>query len=674
VLNVRIAAASVNQVPLDWQGNRNRMVQAIESARSQGAQLVCLPELAVSGYGCEDMFFSVGVQQRSLDELAQLLPHTQGLLVAVGLPLFYESSLYNAAALMADGQLLGIVCKQFMASDGLHYEPRWFRQWPGGVVGQIEWQGKLYPVGDLLFDCGGVRFGFEICRDAWVAERPGARLARRGADIILNPSASHFAFGKQLIRERFALEGSRAFCATFVYCNLLGNESGRSVYDGGVLIASGGRMLARGRMFSYHDFEVTLADVDVESTRRARAQSFDARTKVAPPGESLIAGPFDWKDPVGLPVLTSREQPEPWETGDTARYEEFARVVPLALFDYLRKSGAQGFVVSLSGGADSSAVALLVSLMVERGIAELGPSGFAAKLPAIADLKQTAEQHRDLPPGELQRHFTRRLLACVYQATRHSSHVTRHAAEQVAQAIGAEFFAWDVEALVGNYVEMVAAATHRAVTWENDDLTLQNIQARTRGPGVWMLANLRGAILLTSSNRSEAAVGYATMDGDTCGGLAPVGGIDKNFILGWLRWMETVGPVDRGPLPALSVVTAQAPTAELRPEALQQTDERDLMPYVVLDAVERIAIRDKKLPRDVWATLVPQFAEYDPQQLGRWVVRFFELWCRNQWKRERYAPSFHVDDENLDPRSWCRFPILNSGFEEELAALRAELG
>src|SRR5690606_15333439 len=153
----------------------------------------------------------------------------------------------------------------------------------------------------------------------------------------------HFAFGKQLVRERFSLEGSRAFCATFVYCNLLGNESGRSVYDGGVLIASGGQMLARGRLFSYDDFEVTLADVDIESTRRARAQSFDARAKVAPPGDSLIAHPFTWDDTADLPALASGTKPEPWETGDTSRYEEFARAVPLALFDYLRKSGAEGF-------------------------------------------------------------------------------------------------------------------------------------------------------------------------------------------------------------------------------------------------------------------------------------------------------------------------------------------
>jgi NAD+ synthase (glutamine-hydrolysing) len=120
----------------------------------------------------------------------------------------------------------------------------------------------------------------------------------------------------------------------------------------------------------------------------------------------------------------------------------------------------------------------------------------------------------------------------------------------------------------------------------------------------------------------------------------------------------------------LKIVKFLQPTAELRPQVERQTDEADLMPYRVLDAIERAAIRDKLLPIEVFDTVRAQFPQYGAPQLGVWVERFFRLWCRNQWKRERYAPSFHLDDENLDPKSWCRFPILNSGFERELAELR----
>jgi NAD+ synthase (glutamine-hydrolysing) len=338
--------------------------------------------------------------------------------------------------------------------------------------------------------------------------------------------------------------------------------------------------------------------------------------------------------------------------------------VPLGLFDYLRKSRANGFVVSLSGGADSSAVATLVWLMVKLGVAELGHEGFAAKLGHIAGLAKPASDEG----------IVGKLLASVYQATRNSSAATRRAAEGVARAVGAEFHAWNVDALVDQYVSIGEEAAGRSLTWDRDDAALQNVQARARGPGVWLLANLRGALLLATSNRSEAAVGYATMDGDTCGGLAPLGGIDKAFLLSWLHWMERTGPAGMGPLAALSAVNSQTPTAELRPPDAAQTDEGDLMPYRVLDAIERCAIRDKQTPVEAFDVVRRQFGDYSAAELGGWVERFYTLWARSQWKRERLAASFHLDDESLDPKTWCRFPILCGNFDRELKELRDRIG
>ncbi|GIV38846.1 MAG: hypothetical protein KatS3mg033_0646 [Thermonema sp.] len=184
-----------------------------------------------------------------------------------------------------------------------------------------------------------------------------------------------------------------------------------------------------------------------------------------------------------------------------------------------------------------------------------------------------------------------------------------------------------------------------------------------------MLANLKNALLLATSNRSEAAVGYATMDGDTAGGLSPIAGIDKAYLRRWLRWMETEGLGGRYRIPALRYVNEQQPTAELRPPGSKQTDEADLMPYEVLDDIEEAAIRDKRAPADCYLLLREKYPQYDAGTIKAWVKKFFRLWCRNQWKRERYAPSFHLDDANLDPKTWCRFPILSGGFEEELRAL-----
>ncbi|MBN1911914.1 MAG: NAD(+) synthase [Pirellulales bacterium] len=654
---LKLAAVALNQTPLDWQGNIENILTAIDAARQAGAQVVCLPELCITGYGCEDAFLSPDVQQRAAAALMEIVPRTAGLVVSVGLPCVHLGALYNCSCLMADGQILGLVAKQNLAGDGIHYEPRWFKPWPEGQTARIELADAYYPLGDLIFDCGGVRIGFEICEDAWAAQRPGSRLARAAVDIILNPSASHFAFGKQEIRKQLVIEGSRAFGVSYVYANLLGNEAGRVIYDGGTLIASAGRLMAQGPRFSMTDHTVTTAVVDLDTSRmqRARLASYqpDEHDATANCIEHAMSFPAIDPEPVGGPL------PD-WETGPNLKEEEFARAVSLGLFDYLRKSRCNGFVVSLSGGADSSAATVLVWLLVRFGIGELGREGFIERLAHVQGLDQAAQPEA----------IVRRLLTCVYQSTENSSQVTRDAAAAVASALGAEFIEFNVDSIVRSYVGLASGVLGRELNWEEDDIALQNIQARARGPGAWLLANLHHALLLATSNRSEAAVGYATMDGDTCGSLSPIAGIDKAFLRRWLAWMCHEGPEGVGSVPALDAVLRQQPTAELRPQEAGQTDEQDLMPYDLLDAIERAAIRDKHGPIDVFRLMRSEFPDYNADQLIGWIERFFKLWARNQWKRERYAPSFHLDDENLDPKTWCRFPILSGGFDRELADLR----
>lgn len=654
---IRVAAGVLNQTPLAWEANARNILAAVDAARSEGVSILCLPELCITGYGCEDAFHASGVHRTALDVLAEIAPATSGLIVSLGLPLYYRGNLYNAACLLVDGRIAGFVAKQNLAGEGIHYEPRWFKPWPAGTQVRFEFQGDTFPLGDLVFSCGGVLIGFEICEDAWVAQRPGAVLARRGVDVILNPSASHFAFGKHAVRERFVLEGSRAFHVSYIYANLLGNEAGRAIYDGDAMIASAGQMLATGPRFSYADFQLTTAVIDVDKTRMQRARVGFDRPVREPDSAEPVAVPFPFP---ALAPQTTRLAVPAWERGEYVKEEEFARAVALGLFDYLRKSRAHGFVVSLSGGADSAAVACLAALAVRSADEELGRGGLLAKLTHVSGLDDRSDPHA----------IVKGLLTCVYQSTRNSSEVTRAAARGVAEAIGARWFEFDVDPVVRQYTQIVSEAVGRELTWEQDDVALQNIQARVRSPSVWMLANLDGALLLATSNRSEAAVGYATMDGDTSGGLAPIAGIDKAYLRRWLCWLETHGPGGSRAIPALAAVNRQQPTAELRPPAAGQTDEQDLMPYEVLDSIERAAIRDKLMPVDVLRQIEPIYRDiYDQAALGVWVERFFRLWARNQWKRERYAPSFHLDDENLDPKTWCRFPILSGGFDRELQAL-----
>jgi NAD+ synthase (glutamine-hydrolysing) len=338
--------------------------------------------------------------------------------------------------------------------------------------------------------------------------------------------------------------------------------------------------------------------------------------------------------------------------------KEFIAAISLALFDYLRKSKSKGYVLSLSGGADSSVCAVAVSEMIRRAVCEIGVEEFAARTRILKPEEVAAL--KKLPAGEPEqvKAICHRLLTCAYQASRNSSDDTFESARGLADSIGAVFYNWFIDDEVAGYTAKIEQAIGRALTWEQDDIPLQNIQARVRAPVIWMLANLSGSLLMATSNRSEASVGYATMDGDTAGSISPLAGVDKAFLRQWLVWaQQELGYT------GLQYVNNLQPTAELRPAEKAQTDEKDLMPYPILNQIERLAFYERLSPGQVYEKM--RGTESD-ELLRLHIRRFYTLWSRNQWKRERYAPSFHLDDYNVDPRSWLRFPILSGGFADEL--------
>ena len=658
---LKVAAGVVNQTPMSWESNAAHIIAAIEAAQQQQVAVLCLPELCITGYGCEDYFFSQDLSERAFEKLLHIATFTADIAVAIGLPMRVNHRLYNAVAFVANKRILGFYLKQNLPNDGIHYESRWFKAWPAGVVGAIEWEGVSYPVGDLLFDLGGVRVGFEICEDAWVADRPGKRHYQRGVDLILNPSASHFALGKFITRERLVVESSRAFGCGYIYTNLLGNEAGRAIYDGDALIAQQGKLLVTSHRFSYEDAFIVSATLDLSKIRLHQQQQ---QLGQQPHDNKWLSTAGSFRLQEASTPLPQQAELEAFEKGGFVKEEEFARAVSLGLFDYLRKSRSRGFTISLSGGADSAACTALCGLMIRLAEESIGLDAFKQKLSYIPEIQEV------VTPKEI----TRLLVHTIYQATENSSNETRHAARSLAESIGAVFYEININTLVQTYTRLIEEQIQRSLNWEQDDLALQNIQARVRAPGVWLLTNLSNHLLLATSNRSEVAVGYATMDGDTAGSISPIAGIDKHWLRHWLRWLEQTGCEVLGQhirIEGLAAVNALSPTAELRPKEASQTDEADLMPYEVLNELEAMAIRDKKTPTESFRGVLGLFqGRYEEGALRTWTERFYRLWSRNQWKRERYAPSFHLDDRSLDPRTWCRFPILSGGFAQELQELK----
>ncbi|MCM8530574.1 MAG: NAD(+) synthase [Lentisphaeraceae bacterium] len=642
-MKLNVASVALNQIPLDWNGNQKRLEEAFANLHSQNVELACFPEMSICGYGCEDVFLADYLYEESLDILFSLLPKTEGLVAAIGLPLKVGQFRYSAAALVVDGEIAGFYCKKNLANDGLHYEHRWFEAWPEGEVSSVEIRGKSYPVGDLQFNVSGLTIGFEICEDAWVEKRFSGNQKPKCSSVILNPSASHFAFRKNIERRQLILDGSKEINGSYIYANMSSNEAGRIIYDGSNFVATKGELVAESERFSFDEVVVTTAVIEPALYEETKA------------GQVVVGYKFSQSSAAVSPVQKSILN----QTED----EEFLLAETLGLFDYVRKSFSKGFILSLSGGVDSATCAVLIRHMVERAVNSLGIDGFKQRFAYFKEI-QTAESVDEIMKS---------MLCCVYQATANSGPVTENAAESLAKEIGADYHFFNVDEVLEGYKDLVQGTMDRPLSWEKDDLALQNIQARVRAPGIWMVTNLRGGLLVTTSNRSEAAVGYATMDGDTSGGLCPLGGVDKTFLRRWLRSVEVNSLCGCEAIPALKFVNEQEPTAELRPSDQEQKDEEDLMPYEVLDFIEKASIRDKKSPSRIFTEVVDTY-KVDKAQAFTWIEKFYRLWSRNQWKRERYAPAFHMDDENLDPKTWCRFPILSGGYQRELSRIKSENG
>lgn len=603
---LRIGGVCLNQTPIDWEHNIQNIRNAVAAAKQEGVDILCLPELCITGYGCEDLFLNEWLTNKALEWLLQIAPEMTNIAVTVGLPYRIDNAIYNTTCFIHNGEIVGFYAKQKLAISGVHYESRWFTPWKSQKIEHVRLEGKDVPFGHITYDLNDITIGFEICEDAWVEDRPACHTNK--VDLILNPSASHFAFGKAAFREELVKRSSSQFDCVYLYCNLLGNEAGRMIYDGDVLIAQKGELVARNLRLRCEDFRLLFVDIDFQNNS----------------AEKNIKEDFNNQN------------------------EEFTHAASLALFDYLRKSRSKGFVLSLSGGADSSSIATLVHYSIQNALEQLGKKELQRKLGFVLE-------------GNSIKEYINQLLTTAYQGTINSSEETLHSAKHLAESLGATFYQWNIDDEVIGYTSKIEKVLNRNLEWTKDDLTLQNIQARTRSPIIWMLANINNALLLATSNRSEGDVGYSTMDGDTSGSISPIAGVSKHFILQWLQYAEKELGYE-----GLSPVNSLTPTAELRPEEQHQTDEEDLMPYEVLMKIEVQAIQYRKSPKE---TLEALSVEFDRSKLITWITKFFQLWSRNQWKRERYAPSFHFDAFNIDPRSGYRFPILSGGFKEELEEL-----
>ncbi len=613
-MSVRIASSNLNQTPLDWIGNLNNIRESIKIAKDNSVDVLCLPELSITGYGCQDLFYHDWFIQKSDNILEEIRLLTKSITVIVGHPLSFNKKRYNSCCIIRNQKILGFFIKSNLPNDGIHYEKRWFEGWEYGKVDKFNFLNQYYPIGNFQIEYdNNLTLGFEICRDMWDEERPANYIKTKKNLIIFNPIASHYAFKKFDFRKKLVVESSKKFNCTYLSVNLLGNESGKVIFEGDAILASKGKLISVNDRFSFKNISFSKYDIDFNSK----------------------------SDKINY------ESPK--------IYEEFIDAFSLGLSDYLFKSNLNGFALSLSGGLDSSSIAILTYEMIKRILEKQGIETLNKKFNLNLILSDNI--HSNI------KKVINKILFTAYQETENSTKETKKSGKILSDFIGSNHFEWSIDSEVKSITEKISNKTSKKYSWEKNDITLQNVQARVRSPFIWFIANANNLLLLSTSNRSESSVGYSTMDGDSSGSISPIAGIDKVFIKDLLKYLR-----EKYNYTCLDNVLSLKPSAELKPTNKKQFDEEDLMPYNILSEIERCFVKERKGPREIYNILKRKELS-DDKSLKKHIKTFFKLLATNQWKRERTAPSFHFDDYSLDASSWFRFPILSNNFKEELKNL-----
>jgi len=627
---LRVAAACPPVRVADPEKNADAILEFVAKAGERQAQVLVLPELGLTGYTCGDLFFSlttlVGGAERALERVLRETARRQ-MVVVVGLPVLQGDRLFNAAAVLQSGRLLGVVPKTFLPGYKEYYEERWFSSSRELREGTLRLAGHTVPFGtDLLFQLAeepAVSLAVEICEDLWAPIPPSSRHALAGASVILNPSASNDLVGKAEYRRELVRQQSGRTLAAYAYANTGVHESTTDlVFGGHLLIAENGVLLAEGERFR-RDGELLVTDVDVERLRveRARQTSFAdpahagasayrhvALTEVAAPKPHRLLRPID---------------PHPFVPAEAATLDERCREVfqvqTAGLARRIEHVGVKRLVLGLSGGLDST-LALLVCARTFDLLGLPRPGILAVTLPGFGTTSRTLASARRL-----------------------------------AAEYGTELREIDIRPACEQHIRDIGLDSK-----DRQSTTYQNLQARERTQILMDLANKEAGLVVGTSDLSELALGFATFAGDHIAMYGVNSSVPKTLVKRLVEWVAAhhASASERA---VLRDVLETPVSPELVPpgrdgELVQKTEEL-VGPYELVDFFLHGVLRFGAGPRKLLFLAEHAFASrYDEATLRKWLASFLRRFFSQQWKRSVMPDGPKVGSVSLSPRGDWRMP------------------
>ncbi|MBU3805979.1 MAG: NAD(+) synthase [Candidatus Fournierella pullistercoris] len=615
---VKVASGTPEVRVADCRFNASATVEMMRTAAQQGVEVLCLPELGLTGYTCQDLFLQPTLQQAALDALEQVLSETKelGLVCTVGLPVRFEGKLYNCAAVIQQGNLLALVPKACLPNYGEFYEARQFSPAPKGLF-WYDWKGTQVPFGtDILLRHPvekALCIGVEVCEDLWSPIPPSSRHALAGATLILNLSASDEIVGKAEYRRSLVQNQSARLLCGYLYADAgCGESTTDLVFAGHNLICENGTLLAQTPLFSQ---ELAVSEIDVQKLETERSKN----TSFVPNSQGyhtvwLSDWQADWK-------LERQIAPYPFVPADqTQRVERCQSILEMqarGLAKRLSHTRAKTAVIGISGGLDSTLALLVLArafAILEKPMEEI----VAVTMPAF---------------GTTQR--------------------TRNNAHLLCQALGVSLRQVDVSATVrSNFVDIGHSEEERDVTYENT-------QARVRTLVLMNLANKLGGLVIGTGDLSELALGWATYNGDHMSMYGVNGSIPKTLVR---HMVQTVADASQPDLKEVLLDILDTPVSpELLPpdeqgEIAQQT-EKIVGPYTLHDFYLYYAIRWGFEPEKIFWLAQHAFAEmYTDKELVRWLENFYRRFFNQQFKRSCLPDGPKVGSVSLSPRGDWRMP------------------
>lgn len=617
---IKVAAGVPDCTVADVSANTKEIKRLISKANELKINLLCLPELCITGYTCGDLFFSETLLNSAKNALKEITEYTAGLypIVIVGVPLIYSSKLFNCAAVLSNGKILGIVPKTYLPNYAEFYEQRQFSS--GVLVGKdatLNICGITAPFGtELIFahnEMPEYTFGLEICEDLWAAVPPSEKLCRGGANIIVNPSASNEVIGKAEYRGSLISSTSARLLCGYIYSSSGSGESTQDlVYSGHCLICENGTTLAESEPFSEKELTVTEIDLKKLAGERHKNTSFE-------PLYGLKTITFEQKKITTEITRNIAKNPfVPTDSADiTSRAEAILRIQSYGLKKRLAHTHSKTAVIGISGGLDST-LALLVAVRAMRLLNR-----------PLSDIQAVT-------------------MPCFGTTSR-----TRSNSEKLCRLLGVTFKEINITAAVNQHFSDIGQSP------DSLDVTFENSQARERTQVLMDIANKTGGMVIGTGDLSELALGWATYNGDHMSMYAVNSSVPKTLVRYIIRHEAESAESE---LKAVLLDILDTPVSpELLPadekgEIAQKTE--DLVgPYELHDFFLYHILRNGESPKKIYRLALIAFCgDYDKGTIKHWLTVFIRRFFSQQFKRSCLPDGPKVGSVTLSPRGDWRMP------------------